>query len=80
MSLYCAQLSVSDTQCRSIALRYGRAPNSGMTPMPRPTWSLVVSFFETASSCSQVVGMSASVSPALVHESVALRPLVVGYG
>ena len=40
------------------------------TPMPSPTWSLVVSFFDTASSWSQVVGTSASVSPAFAHESV----------
>ena len=47
------------------------APSRSMpTPMPSPTWSLVVSFFETASSSSHVVGTSASVSPAFSHESV----------
>ena len=48
-----------------------KAPSRSMpTPMPSPAWSLVVSFFETASSSSQVVGMSASVRPAFAHESV----------
>ncbi len=40
------------------------------TPIPRPAWSPVVSFLETASSSSHVVGTSASVRPALVQESV----------
>ncbi len=48
-----------------------KAPRRSMpTPMPRPAWSPVVSFLDTASSSSQVVGTSASDSPAFVHESV----------
>ena len=41
-------------------------------PMPstRPAWSGVVSFWATACSSSQVVGMSASVRPAFFHDSV----------